>query len=755
MVRAETSKQCSIQAIATVLAGIQLPLLVFNATQHYHAQHVSVAGATLGLIVAVSIIVLLHLEHSRAVRPSFLVSEYLFITVLLDIARVRTAWLLPYGRAYPACLTASLIIKLILLVLANVEKRKFLLPAQKTQSIESTSGLFNRGLFAWLNELLRKGHTLLLTGDALPNIHEKLSSSDLSDRFSRSWALSDQSRQHALLLAIVNCLRWDIAAIALPRLALIGFSIAQPFLVGKTVTFLEQIDYSVNIGYGLIGATAIVFIGVAVTTASYQHLGFRATTMVRGGLMALVYQHMMDLPLGSTDESSAMSLMGADVEMLAEYFHSTVCESWASIIQLGLAAWILQTQIGVVCITPILIVTAFTAASFTMGNAVSIRQKTWLQATEKRINFTSHVLGSIKNVKFLGLTEMIKKSIEGLRIDELEISKKFRRIQTVRVCMINLPTVIAQFATFPTYAVVAKVQGSDGLSVSQATTALSMINLLITPLIHLLLAVPDTFASIGCLYRVQDFLRRPSIVERRKLHEPEGDTPASTTESPTNSSEVELSNYSRLGARGISSSENESDVLISLQNARFGWNNSPSDSAGVTLNLRPSPLGTLVAIVGTVGSGKSTFLKGLANETSVLDGEAFIKYPDLAFCEQAPWLTNMTIRENIIGENKSAAFDADWYSTVVSACALDSDLKKMPAGDKTPVGSKGSKLSGGQKQRIAIARAVYARKRIACFDDTMSALDNSTSRLVFNSVFGPSGLLRRLGCTVFLATHNG
>lgn len=39
-----------------------------------------------------------------------------------------------------------------------------------------------------------------------------------------------------------------------------------------------------------------------------------------------------------------------------------------------------------------------------------------------------------------------------------------------------------------------------------------MINLLITPLIHLLLAVPDTFASIGCLYRVQDFLRRPSIV---------------------------------------------------------------------------------------------------------------------------------------------------------------------------------------------------------------------------------------------------
>lgn len=51
--------------------------------------------------------------------------------------------------------------------------------------------------------------------------------------------------------------------------------------------------------------------------------------MLRGGLMVIVFRHMMDLPLGSRDESSAMSLMGADIEMLAEYFHSVVCETWA------------------------------------------------------------------------------------------------------------------------------------------------------------------------------------------------------------------------------------------------------------------------------------------------------------------------------------------------------------------------------------------------------------------------------------------
>lgn len=78
---------------------------------------------------------------------------------------------------------------------------------------------------------------------------------------------------------------------------------------------------------------------------------------------------------------------------------------------------------------------AFTALSFGMGNAVSDRQKKWLQATEKRINFTSVILGSIRNVKVLGLSETMKAMIDSSRQDELRISKKFRRIQTIRVCM--------------------------------------------------------------------------------------------------------------------------------------------------------------------------------------------------------------------------------------------------------------------------------------------------------------------------------
>jgi ABC-type bacteriocin/lantibiotic exporter with double-glycine peptidase domain len=150
--------------------------------------------------------------------------------------------------------------------------------------------------------------------------------------------------------------------------------------------------------------------------------------------------------------------------------------------------------------------------------------------------------------------------------------------------------------------------------------------------------------------------------------------------------------------------EKQTDVVLSLNNVRFGWKPSPPDKSGITLTLGSSPTGSLVTIVGAVGSGKSTFLKGLAGETPVLEGKLFIKYPDLAFCEQTSWLTNTSIRGNIVGENLLSVFDAEWYHTVVRACGLEPDLKRMPAGDETLVGSKGAKLSGGQKQRIVSLR---------------------------------------------------
>lgn len=105
----------------------------------------------------------------------------------------------------------------------------------------------------------------------------------------------------------------------------------------------------------------------------------------------------------------------------------------------------------------------------------------------------------------------------------------------------------------------------------------------------------------------------------------------------------------------------------------------------------------LTIVAGPVGCGKSTFLKGLLGETPKISGHVYVPSSQIAYCDQTPWVINGSIRDNIIATTE---FDDIWYQRVIHACALDIDIRRMPEGDQTVVGSKGVKLSGGQKQRL-------------------------------------------------------
>lgn len=131
--------------------------------QHLAGGRILLASAIFDFISALVVIILVDMEYLRSIRPSFLASAYLFVTLLLDLARVRTSWLLPGYQAYSACLSTSLAVKLLLLVFVYTEKRKWFMHTEKDHSTESVSGPFSRGLFIWLNGLLWKGHSVLLT----------------------------------------------------------------------------------------------------------------------------------------------------------------------------------------------------------------------------------------------------------------------------------------------------------------------------------------------------------------------------------------------------------------------------------------------------------------------------------------------------------------------------------------------------------------------------------------------------------------
>ena len=166
----------------------------------------------------------------------------------------------------------------------------------------------------------------------------------------------------------------------------------------------------------------------------------------------------------------------------------------------------------------------------------------------------------------------------------------------------------------------------------------------------------------------------------------------------------------------------------------------------VNLSLRITR-GAVVGVAGPVGCGKTSLLAALINDIPRLSGRVVVR-GSLAYCAQEPWIQNATLRQNVLF---GQPFNADRYARVISACALDTDLDMLEAGDATLIGERGINLSGGQKARVALARACYSRADVYLLDDVLAAVDAEVGQHLWQKCI--LGLLRERGHTVVFVTH--
>ena len=126
----------------------------------------------------------------------------------------------------------------------------------------------------------------------------------------------------------------------------------------------------------------------------------------------------------------------------------------------------------------------------------------------------------------------------------------------------------------------------------------------------------------------------------------------------------------------------------------------------------------MIAVVGHVGSGKSSLISAMLGEMNIISGSANTS-GKIAYVPQQAWMQNETVKNNITFGKK---FNNTLYKKVIESCALTPDLQILQAGDQTEIGEKGINLSGGQKQRISMARAVYSNGDVYLLDDPLRYL---------------------------------
>ncbi|KAG5781755.1 hypothetical protein H9Q73_004573 [Fusarium xylarioides] len=659
----------------------------------------AIAEPVLGLIESLALAVLSFFEHRSSRKPSKLIGAFLVITIILDIALVRTFWIRSM-RSIAGVFTASFVIKTILLTLEETPKK---LLGEKEKIHETSSGVVNRSFFWWLNGLFLQGHRMILETEDLQAIDSKLDTDYVSAPLKKQWERARNSGQPSLLKSTFLAYKWQFAAGIIPRLLHSGFNFAQPFLIQSVIVLVSKKEMSVQTSSGLIGATVLVYLGLAISGAWHKHMSYQLVTMYRGGLVSLIFKKTLKLKTTSTKDSAPVTLMTTDVEIIVGA-GASVHDMWANMLELPVGIYLLYRQVGKPSLLVLVPTVITTIVSSIISPAIEPATVKWNEAVQKRVGETSDMLNQMKGIKMMGLTDFFLKMVQGLRVKELKVSAKFRWLLVYfnALAMISAqltPVVVIMSAIYWT-------KEDEGLSVAEAFTSLSLISVVTQPLVMILVSLMQIAGVVGGSGRIQAFL----LLDEQVVAKETVDVDA-----------------------------------VTMQNASF---QAPDGKSLLTdINLRVSP-GTLNMLVGRVGCGKSSLLKAIIGE--LIPSEGTVKAEDsLAYCDQVPWLRNTTIRENVVGLSPT---DDKWLSVVLHACALEEDLHQLPQGQETIVGSGGVALSGGQKQRVVLARAVYSRKKLVILDDVFSSLDKTTADTVFHRLLGTGGLLR--ASTVVLVTSN-
>nr|KMM69243.1 ABC metal ion transporter [Coccidioides posadasii RMSCC 3488] len=365
--------------------------------------------------------------------------------------------------------------------------------------------------------------------------------------------------------------------------------------------------------------------------------------------------------------------------------------------------------------------------------------------TDQRVSLTQEILQAVRFVKFFGWESSFLDRLKDIRTREITAIQFVLSIRNAILCVsLSLP-VFASMLAFITYALT-----NHELTPAPIFSSLALFNTLRLPLNMLPLVIGQVTDAWTAICRIQEFL----LAEEQKDDIKWDKTMANALELedasftwerlPTDPDESEKANR-KGGKKGKYHSKGPQLPLEESGQGTDSGTKSPSEPFKLSDLNFTAGRNELLAVIGTVGSGKTSLLAALAGDMRLTGGEVTMG-ASRAFCPQYAWIQNATLKENILFGKE---YDKVWYDEVIEACALRADLEMLPAGDKTEIGERGITISGGQKQRLNIARAIYFNADLVLMDDPLSAVDAHVGRHIMDNAI--CGLLKDK-CRI-LATH--
>lgn len=347
------------------------------------------------------------------------------------------------------------------------------------------------------------------------------------------------------------------------------------------------------------------------------------------------------------------------------------------------------------------------------GEGAAVECYGFLYWSDKRLRYMEEVFFNIRTIKACGWEHVSEEKVSEIRSIEVErLSAWFWNFAWLCGYLISFPKVMITTALWGYMLLNNKSQ------VLGIWTILPLLFTFQTAFLSTMQSLPIIINAFPSFLRLQAYM---------KLHEAPNGTPRNE-EVPAH---MEVWQKPKEEGMQIPISLPNPNCCVRVQGS-FSWMRQ-GDPFLKDIDLIV-PSGSSLAIIGKVGSGKTSLLMALLGELYPI-GDARISIPTtVAYSNQVPYIMEGTLQTNVLS---AQSFDAERYSQAIYASCLSPDLEILPGGDMVPIGSRGIVLSGGQKARVSMARAAYSDSTLKVLDDPFSALDARTSRHVLdNYIFG-------------------
>uniref|UniRef100_A0AAX7TIM2 ATP-binding cassette, sub-family C (CFTR/MRP), member 3 n=1 Tax=Astatotilapia calliptera TaxID=8154 RepID=A0AAX7TIM2_ASTCA len=600
---------------------------------------------------------------------------------------------------------------------------------------EATAGFLSRITFWWFTSMAVKGYKMPLEAKDLWSLNKRDSSKVMVPRLLNEWEKEEAkaklryvklkksvAKEVEVLLSSKKVahqpsfLRALVKAFGPYFLIGSGYKLLQdiitfvnPQLLKMLILFIKEKDVPNWWGYTL--ACLMFFTALLQTLILHHQFQYCFVTgmNVRTAVIGAIYRKALVITNAAKRSSTVgeiVNLMSVDAQRFMD-LTTFLNMLWSAPLQIMLALYFLWQILGpsvLAGVAVMIMLIPFNAFIAMKTRAYQVEQ---MQHKDARIKLMNEILNGIKVLKLYAWESSFKEKVLAIRQKELIVLRKTAYLGALStMAWTSAPFLVA----LTTFAVYVTVDEKNILDAETAFVSISLFNILRFPLNMLPQVISSLVQASVSLKRVQNFL-----------------------------------SHDELDPDSVNRSNTVTEFAVTVVNGKFTWG---KDDAPVLHNINVMvPQGSLLAVVGHVGCGKSSLISALLGDMEKVEGEVSVR-GSVAYVPQQAWIQNATLRDNILFGNP---YNEQKYNSVLEACALTPDLQVLPGGDMTEIGEKGINLSGGQRQRVSLARALYSDADVYLLDDPLSAVDAHVSKHIFDNLIGPEGALK--GKTRILVTH--